>query len=218
MKREILERLGADLGTVLLGLLVAPSHHLGHLLGVLARVGDDRNRHRNRRIVLTDRRDDDGALGQLEEFLERHPHLVLHRVAGGLELVGEIGADRPHRRVVPELTILALAERLAEFDGVVDLDEEDGRIREHALRRRRGLSEIRLQSHETRQSQPSDEGQAKNRPLGLRHRLSLHSWHATVHRPRRIDLPTAISRPSASCTPRSKPGASPAVTDEPFSV
>ena len=81
---DALEGLGADLGAGLLGLLGAPVHDLGHLRGVLAGVGDDRQGDRELRVVLADRRDGEAPLGQLEQLLERDADLLLERVAGVL--------------------------------------------------------------------------------------------------------------------------------------
>ena len=39
----------------------------------------------------------------------------------------------------------------------------------------------------TTQSKPSNEGQAKNRPLRHTHHLTLHSRHSAAHRPRELE-------------------------------
>ncbi len=219
MQRAALEGLGAHLAPGVLRLLGAAVQDLGHPLAVLAGIGDDRQGDRQLGIILADRGDRQGPLGDLEQLLERDADLFLQRVARVLQLAREVVAEVLECRVVPELPVLALAERLAQRVDVGHLDQENGGVGEDPFRGCRGLGEVRRQSGKTTQTKPSNEGQAKNRPLRHTHHLTLHSRHSAAHRPRErrtrrrhTGATTSIGRPG------SKPGTSPAVTGELVSV
>ena len=58
-------------------------------------------------------------LGQLEELAEADADLLLERLGDVLELLAEVVPEVLHGRVVPELSVVAAPEGLAELLGVV---------------------------------------------------------------------------------------------------
>ena len=132
------------------------------LLGVLAGVGHDRQGDRQLGVVLGDGGDRQGALGQLEQLLEGDADLLLEGLAGVLQLGRQVFAEVLERRVVPELAVLALAERLAKRVDVVDLEQEDGGVGEDLFRGCRGLGEVRTSVRKDRDS-PSHPTRARRR-------------------------------------------------------
>ena len=128
VERAALEGLGAHLRAGLRRLLGAPFQDLGHLGAVLAGVGDDRQGDRQLGVILADCGDGQAPLGNFEQLPERDSDLLLERVARVLQLGGEVLSEVFEGRVVPELPVLALAERLAQRVDVGHLDQEDGGV------------------------------------------------------------------------------------------
>ena len=214
MQGAALDRLGGDLATGFLCLLGAPGQDVGHTFGVLAGIGNDCDGDGQLGIILADCADRQGALRNVDQLTKCDADLLLERVARVFQPGRDVVAEVFQCGIVPELPILALLECLTQGIDVGHLEQENGRVGENTLGGRRGLGEVRRQSGITAQTNPSNQGQAKNRPLRHTHYLTLQFRQSAAHRPWERDSPPAHRADDINGCPGSEPESSPTVTGE----
>ena len=105
------------------------------------------------------------------------PTFSLSFLLASSSLAATSSLQRLQRRVGPELAELALPERLAELGGVVDLDEDDGRVGEDLLRGRPRPGPGPPTSD--RPARPSQPARARRKAARIGIRIAETPFHAT---------------------------------------
>jgi len=154
--------------------LLARSKTSSSFFLVFSGVGDQHAGRGETRIIATEHGNGQGALRKLDQLFKTDPDPLLEGLGRIFKPYRHLFAKIFEAGVVPELAILAPAERLAERFHIVELEQKKRGVGKHSLRRCRGLSLVRGQTRHAKKSQPSDEGQATNRPLRQLHVRKLH--------------------------------------------